>query len=321
MIYKTILTPEEASKDFLENEKQFHLGVIPTEQSNPITKNLSATIARSTAEGIKLILAADKYIPAKAKEAFHTPEFKALVDAIVDAMNNHKTVLFSSVGASGRMAIQLDAAWRYFWTSLTQVLPAKKEELMKISEVTNSHTTGGDRALVHSVENFEDYLTFGRQQVIEANVGPGDVVVALAECGLSASVNGAALQGQENGCKTFYLYCNPKEILYAHLDRVKESFDRPDIIKIPLFVGNMAVAGSTRMQVTTVELLVAGAALEAAAYKWMQQHLTEDELKVVNVAGKGALDLDAYADAHQDLLDQLSQGAALEGLTKAVELE
>ena len=321
MIYKTILTPEEASKDFLENEKQFHLGVIPTEQSNPITKNLSATIARSTAEGIKLILAADKYIPAKAKEAFHTPEFEALVDAIVSAMNNHKTVLFSSVGASGRMAIQLDAAWRYFWTSLTQILPAKKEELMKISEVTNSHTTGGDRALVHSVENFEDYLTFGRQQVIEANVGPGDVVVALAECGLSASVNGAALQGQENGCKTFYLYCNPKEILYAHLDRVKESFDRPDIIKIPLFVGNMAVAGSTRMQVTTVELLVAGAALEAAAYKWMQQHLTEDELKVVNVAGKGALDLDAYADAHQDLLDQLSQGAALEGLTKAVELE
>ena len=113
MIYKTILTPEEASKDFLENEKQFHLGVIPTEQSNPITKNLSATIARSTAEGIKLILAADKYIPAKAKEAFHTPEFEALVDAIVDAMNNHKTVLLSSVGASGRMAIQLDAAWRY----------------------------------------------------------------------------------------------------------------------------------------------------------------------------------------------------------------
>jgi N-acetylmuramic acid 6-phosphate etherase len=83
----------------------------------------------------------------------------------------------------------------------------------------------------------------------------------------------------------------------------------------------MAVAGSTRMQVTTVELLVAGAALEAAAYKWMQEHLTEDELKVVNVAGKGALDLDAYADAHQNLLDQLSTGAALEGLTKAVELE
>lgn len=321
MIYKTILTPEEASKDFLENEKQFHLGVIPTEQSNPITKNLSATIARDTSSGIKMILEADKYIPGKAKEAFKSAEFNGLVDDILSAMENHKTVLFSSVGASGRMAIQLDGAWRYFWTSLTQKFPYKKEELMAISEVTNSHTTGGDRALVHSVENFEDYLTFGREQVKEAGVGPGDVVVALAECGLSASVNGAALEGQERGCKTYYFYCNPKDILYAHLDRVKESFDRPDIIKIPLFVGNMAVAGSTRMQVTTVELLVAGAALEAASYKWMQKHLTEDELKVVNENGLGALDLEAYADAHQDLLNQLSTGEALAGLTKAVELE
>ena len=321
MIYKTILTPEEASKDFCENEKQFHLGVIPTEQSNPITKNLSATIARDTAEGVKMILAADVNIPTVAKKSFKSKEFKKLVADIVSAMNNHKTVLFSSVGASGRMAIQLDGAWRYFWTSLIQKLPYRKEELMALSEVTNSHTTGGDRALVHSVENFEDYLTFGRQQVVEANVGPGDVVVALAECGLSASVNGAALQGEENGCNTYYFYCNPKEILYEHLDRVKESFDRKDIIKVPLYVGNMAVAGSTRMQVTTVELLVAGAALEIAAYQYMQEHFTEDELKVVNANGKGALQPEEYAAAHKNLVKQLSSGKALQGLAKAVELE
>ena len=41
----------------------------------------------------------------------------------------------------------------------------------------------------------------------------------------------------------------------------------------------MAVAGSTRMQVTTVELLAAGAALEAAANKWLQENLTEEECK------------------------------------------
>ena len=39
MIYKTIDNYLDASRDFLENEKQFHLGVIPTEQSNPITKS------------------------------------------------------------------------------------------------------------------------------------------------------------------------------------------------------------------------------------------------------------------------------------------
>ena len=321
MIYKTILTPEEASKDFIQNEKQFHLGVIPTEQSNEITKNLSATILKDTKEGIKLILKADKYIPSKASECFKTKEFSMLVDDIVCAMENNKKVLFTSVGASGRMAIQLDSTWRQFWLSLVNFFPHRKEELLRLCEVTDSHTTGGDRALVHSVENFEDYMTFGRQQVIEANVGKGDVVVALAECALSASVNGAALQGEENGCKTYFLYCNPKEILYNHLDRVKQSFDRENIIKIPLFVGNMAVAGSTRMQVTTVELLVAGVALEVSAYKYMEKHFNLDELKVINDNGLGALSLEGYVKAYEELIKSLSSGEALKGLTQAVELE
>lgn len=321
MIYKTILTPEEASIDFLENEKQFHLGVIPTEQSNPITKNLSATIARDTASGVKMILDADVNIPKVSKKAFKSKEFKKLVEDIVYAMENRKTVLFSSVGASGRMAIQLDGAWRNFFSSLTQLLPYRKEELLELANVTNSHTTGGDRALVHSVENFEDYMTFGREQVKEASVGVGDTVVALAECGLSASVNGAALEAEERGCNTYYFYCNPKEILYAHLDRVKESFDRKNIIKVPLYVGNMAVAGSTRMQVTTVELLVAGAALEVAASTYMNKHFTEDELSVIRDHNLGALEPSEYANAHNKLLKQLSSGKALKGLAEAVELE
>ena len=31
--------------DFIENEKQFHLGFLPTEQSNPLTKNLDKELA------------------------------------------------------------------------------------------------------------------------------------------------------------------------------------------------------------------------------------------------------------------------------------
>ena len=62
VIYKTITNYKEATKDFLENEKQFHLGVITTEQSNPITKNLSATIMKDTAQGVKTIFKADKFV-------------------------------------------------------------------------------------------------------------------------------------------------------------------------------------------------------------------------------------------------------------------
>lgn len=333
MIYKTITNYKEATKDFLENEKQFHLGVIPTEQSNPITKNLSATIAKDTAKGVKTILNADKYIAGVARGQFQTPEFEAFVSDIKRCMDERKKVVFSSVGASGRMAIQMDGAWRTFWQGLVDKIPAHRFEFLEMAEVVSSFTTGGDRALVRSVENFEDYMTFGARQVDEAEMGPGDVLVALSECGLSASINGSAVRGYELGVRTYYLHCNPEDILRTHLDRARAVFECLDeyaenkakgidngkyIVKIPLFVGNMAVSGSTRMQVTTVELLAAGAALEVAANRWLKENLTEQELSVV---GGEFLTLDQYADAFESLNKQLSSGKALKGLAKAVDFE
>ena len=333
MIYKTIENYLDASKDFLENEKQFHLGVIPTEQSNPITKNLSATIMKDTAQGAKLIFDADCHIAEVCKKQFKTKEFQAFVDDIKRCIDERRKVVFSSVGASGRMAIQMDGAWRTFWQGLVNVFPNHRKEFLEISEVVSSFTTGGDRALVRSVENFEDYMTFGAKQVDEENMKPGDVLVALSECGLSASINGSAVRGYELGLKTYYLFCNPEDILRTHLDRARKVFECIDeynankkkgidngkyIVKIPLFVGNMAVSGSTRMQVTTVELLAAGAALEVAANRWLQENLTEDELKVLNVE---FLSLDDYVKAFKSLNKQLSSGKTLEAVAKAIENE
>lgn len=309
---------KEASRDFLENEKQFHLGVIPTEQSNPLTRNLSATIAKDTAAGVQMILSADGNIAPVASKAFRTKEFKRFVDDIKTAVDNRKQIVFSSVGASGRMAITLDAAWRQYWTSLMHKLPLRAQEFLDISNLVSSFTTGGDRALVRSVENFEDYMTFGRQQVVDAGIGEGDILVGLAECGLSASINGSVLEAQERGCTTYYLYCNPKEILVEHLDRVRVVFENKKIIKISLFVGNMAVAGSTRMQVTTVELLAAGAAMEVVANKWLTENLTEEELQAIGLV---SLELKDYAKEFTKLNKALSKGKALEGLAQAVDFE
>ena len=47
---------KQAARDFIENEKQFHLGAIPTEQSNPLTRGLSGKIKKNTADGVKMIL-------------------------------------------------------------------------------------------------------------------------------------------------------------------------------------------------------------------------------------------------------------------------
>ncbi|MBQ3668124.1 MAG: hypothetical protein II920_02740 [Clostridia bacterium] len=307
-----------AARDFIDNEKQFHLGAIPTEQSNPLTRGLSGKIKKDTAEGVKTILAADKYIPEVSERCFKSPEFGRLVKDIRRCMDEKRRVVFSSVGASGRMALQLDSTWRLFWHELINKLPLRADEFVRMAEVTDSFMTGGDRACVRSVENFEDYMTFGARQTVDSGIKQGDVLVVLAECGLSSSTVGSAIQGDDMGIATYYFYCNPKDVLCEHLERARKVFARERIIFVPLFAGNMAVAGSTRMQVTTIELLVAGAALEVAAWGWLRDNLNSDELEAV---GSRALEPVEYSREFISCVRQLSSGEALENMAKAVEFE
>ena len=309
---------KKAAREFIEKEKQFHLGAIPTEQSNPLTRGLSAKIKKSTADGVKMILDADRFIPEVAAGCFESEAFHQLTADIYRCIVERRRFHFSSVGASGRMALQLDSTWRLFWNGLVDKLPLRAREWVEIAECSGSFMTGGDRACVRSVENFEDYQTFGAQQTIDSGATPGDVLIVLAECSLSSSTIGSACQGADMGISTYYLYCNPKEILCEHLERARRVFSYENITFLPLYVGNMAVAGSTRMQVTTVELLVAGAALELAAWKWLEENLTEEELAAV---GAEALEPAEYAAQFKNCVQQLQSGNALAGMAKAVEFE
>ena len=308
---------KQASKDFIDNEKQFHLGVIPTEQSNSLTVGLSDAIKKDTAEGIKVIYSADGNISKVAKTNFDSPEFKNMVKDIRRAVDEKRRVVISSVGASGRLALQLNATWRKYWADMAAKLPLRGREFWEIGEVFDAFTTGGDRAVVRSVENFEDYMTFGAQQIRDAKVGKGDVVIALAECALSASINGSAIEADKQGCATYFLYCNPKEILSEHLERARLVFERDTIHFLPLYVGQMAVSGSTRMQVTTVELLIAGAALELAAHDWLKDNLNAEEMKLAGTV----LTTDQYCAEFDKLVAALSSGDALKGLAAAVDYE
>ncbi|MHC1786407.1 MAG: hypothetical protein AB9880_05060 [Christensenellales bacterium] len=313
-----MLDYRQAAKEFIDNEKQFHLGAIPTEQSNPLTRGLSGIIKRDTQKGIQTILAADRYIPEVSARCFESDAFRRLTADIRRCVDERRRFVFSSVGASGRMALQLDSTWRRFWQELIVKLPLHAQEFAAIAECSGSFMTGGDRACVRSVENFEDYLTFGARQTEDAGISRGDVLIVLAECGLSSSTVGSAIRGDELGISTYYLYCNPKEVLCEHLERARKVFARENIVFMPLFAGNMAVAGSTRMQVTTIELLVAGAALELAAYGWLLAHLTPEELAAL---GTGVLEAREYSKQFERLVRQLSQGEALASLARAVESE
>ena len=47
---------KQAADDFLNNKKQYRLGFVEAEQSNPITKTLGQTFRKETEAGVRMLL-------------------------------------------------------------------------------------------------------------------------------------------------------------------------------------------------------------------------------------------------------------------------
>ena len=135
--------------------------------------------------------------------------------------------------------------------------------------------TGGDFALIRSVEFFEDYAEGGRRQAAALDVGAGDTFVAITEGGETSSVLGTLRYAAEHGATCFLVFNNPADILRSRLDRCREAIDNPKVTVIDLYCGSMSVAGSTRMQATSSEQLLCSCALEAALCRVLPRFATE----------------------------------------------
>lgn len=281
--------------DFMENEKQFHLGFLPTEQSNPLTRNLDREFAKSSVDGVKNLQSVDRNVLVMAKRIFASAEFRKLVDAGEKTIRNGSKVVFSGCGATGRLSILLECMWRDCCAGNAALSP--------YADHVFSIMTGGDYALVKSVEFFEDYQSFGRRQVQEMGMTENDMLVAITEGGETSSVLGTVFEAVERGCKVFLMFNNPADLLAEHLERSRKAIRDPRVCVLDLSCGPMALAGSTRMQATTSEQLVAGGALES-----MMNRLT------------GAAQLD-YAAEFEKLLGQLEAPAARKGMADYIDFE
>jgi N-acetylmuramic acid 6-phosphate etherase len=174
---------------------------------------------------------------------------------------------------------------------------------------------GGDFALIKSVEGFEDFPDFGRHQLKEAGVQRDDVVVAITEGGETPFVIGTAWQGLDAGAHVFFVCNNPSDLLRRHVQRSREVLDEPRIHKLDLATGPMAITGSTRMQATTTELLIVGAALETAighAYA---------SVGIAPESGVSVRSVQEYGRLFEGLLHQLSSPEAVAAIARMVELE
>ena len=262
----------ELADRFVKEETAFHLGFLPTEKPHPATRDFSFTIAKDTLEGIRCLLAVDGDIPPVAQRIFRSDPYDKLVDAMARAGRNHSKICFSGCGSTGRLAVMLEAMWRQFWEDRAGVEPGvadgskdNPDPALRMANLVRSIITGGDRALVRSVENFEDFPQFGTRQVAELGLEKGDLLIAMTEGGETPSVLGTLEEALSRDCRVFLVFNNPTELLREHVKRSQHAIDNPKVTVIDLFTGPMALSGSTRMQATTIEILVVGAAVQEAS--------------------------------------------------------
>ncbi|MBI4977570.1 MAG: sugar phosphate isomerase [Spirochaetes bacterium] len=251
-----------AARDFIEHETQFHLGALLTEQPHPKTVTLSQTTASDISAGIAMLQSVDGDIIGLADTVFGSPEFASLTADITSTFRAGGRICFSGCGATGRLSILLETMWRKYWKDTKTLPKGIAARYPDAADKVISIMTGGDFALVRSVESFEDYTEFGREQVREAGLGAGDMLVAVSEGGETSSVIGTAFEALAAGARVYFVCNNPLALLAKTVERSRIIIDEPRVTKIELASGPMAVAGSTRMQATTSELLVLGAALE-----------------------------------------------------------
>ena len=150
------------ARHFLTEETAFRLGILPTEASHPETASLSTTIARSTRDGVRMLMQVDHDIPPVVTHVVATEAYARLVESLIEAVSSGKRVFFTGCGATGRLAILLEAAWRAFWQELFVQSPQLRAGLPNLEDCVVSVMAGGDYALIRSVEGFEDSTDLGR---------------------------------------------------------------------------------------------------------------------------------------------------------------
>ena len=282
------IVPSEQSYDFLDNKTQYHLHTLLTEQRHPKTWDLSQQIKADTLQGIEALISVDEDICRKIEElSLNTAVLDQAVRSIKKAILDNKRIYVYGCGATGRLAKQVESSfWRPFWRKI-QGYPLWKEIEHHFPNIENrliGEMTGADRALISSLEGFEDLQLIGQLQLQDHKIQSEDVVFAVTEGGETSSVIGTILAAstmyKESSVNSYlyFIYNNPDELLLP-FERSRKVLENEDITKICLATGPQSITGSTRMQATTSETFIMGIVIEQAIYEALLPHLSEKQLQ------------------------------------------
>ncbi|GBF06203.1 N-acetylmuramic acid 6-phosphate etherase, murQ [Deinococcus aerius] len=157
-----------------------------------------------------------------------TPALARVVEAALPRLESGGRLVYVGAGTSGRLGV-LDA------TELTPTFSWPPERAVPL-------IAGGERAIRQAVEGAEDDAAAGANDVRAANVGPGDVLIALAASGTTPYVLGAVEAARSLGALTVGIANNPGTPLLAAVD-----------CPVALDTGPEVISGSTRLKAGTAQ--------------------------------------------------------------------
>jgi N-acetylmuramic acid 6-phosphate etherase len=153
------------------------------------------------------------------------------VDAAVPTLRRGGRIVYVGAGTSGRIGVQ-DG------TELTPTYDWPADRLVFAM-------AGGLSALVQSAEDAEDDEATGARAMMDAKIGPRDVVIGIAASGTTPYTIGALQAATAAGAVTIALANNPGAPLFEVARH-----------KILVETGSEVIAGSTRMKAGTAQKIV-----------------------------------------------------------------
>ncbi|MBI2520943.1 MAG: hypothetical protein HYV97_11015 [Bdellovibrio sp.] len=225
---------------FLKVKDQYHLGELPTEKPHSKSHNLSFLAKTSIRDAYQVFFEVDyDAINVLKNNLSYVEEMGRAIHA---TLAQGRKIFISGCGATGRLALSIEKLWR------------DSHSNRPLENRIVAFMAGGDLAFIHSLESFEDHPEFGARQLRELGFAQGDMLIAVTEGGETPFVIGTvweALKISHNS--PYFLFCNPQATLCQVAHRSKEIIEDQSIKKICFDIGPMCLAGSTRLQATTIQ--------------------------------------------------------------------
>lgn len=159
------------------------------------------------------------------------PQIEKLVTLIIPRVKKGGRIFYIGAGTSGRLGV-LDASE----IPPTFGIPPT---------VVIGLIAGGDTALRNPVENAEDDMSRGWEELFQHHINSEDTVIGIAASGTTPYVIGAMRTAREHGILTGCITSNPNSPMATEAD-----------VPIEVIVGPEYVTGSSRMKSGTAQKMI-----------------------------------------------------------------